>query len=135
MEGEKQRQKLKCFPTTLPYSQAQSLSLIPDSSASPSPDQHRGMRNEGLWSDHNSSSPLLLPSHTFPLLRCGISKGCSASGWTCSTVESSPHGPQFLQRICTCSGLGSSMGCSVDICSRVVLSTGCRQIPAPPWSL
>lgn len=37
-----------------------------------------------------------------------------------------PTGCSFLQNIATCSGMGFSMGCcSADICSEVVVSTGC----------
>ena len=65
-----------------------------------------------MWLVHNSSS-LLTP---FP-----------APAWVL------PMSLQSFRR--TYSGLGSSVGCSADICSSVVLSTCCRGIPAPPWSL
>lgn len=58
-----------------------------------------------------------LQSFRINLLQCGLSKGSSPS------VKSAS------------SGLESSTCCSVDICSDVVFSVGCREIPAPPWSL
>jgi len=47
---------------------------------------------------------LLIPPHTFSLLHTGVSTGCS-----------------FSYLISTCSGVGCCRGCSVDICSTVVL--------------
>ena len=75
-----------------------------------------------LQSLHNSSSLLLLPLQAFPLL-CESFHGLQS--FRKSMLQ---HRPQFLHEISTCSGMGFSMGCSVGICSSVVLSTCCREI-------
>ena len=84
-----------------------------------------------MWSVHNTSSLLLLPHHTFPLLQCGVPpKGYSPSETVSAWV---PHemqpirnrllhcGPQFLPENILLHGL---------------LSTGWRscQEPPPAWT-
>jgi len=70
------------------------------------------------------------------LLQCGFSTCHSSCQQTCSCKCSAPQVPvparslllhglsmgcSFLQGTSTCCGVGSSMGCRVDICSSVVL--------------
>lgn len=43
------------------------------------------------------------------------------------------QGLQHFQGISTCCSMGSSEGCSADVCSGMVLSMDYWQIPAPPW--
>lgn len=42
------------------------------------------------------------------------------------------HRPEIFQDISICFGMGSSTGCSADICSTVVLSMDCREISVLP---
>jgi len=58
----------------------------------PCREQHRGMGNWKFWSAHNSSSLLLLPPHTSPLLQCGSSTGCRGYLLCC---EAPPPPPFF----------------------------------------
>ncbi|NXG56671.1 DC1I1 protein, partial [Hemiprocne comata] len=58
----------------------------------------------------------------------------------CSTLQgksapaSALHRPQFLQEIPTCFRV-ESMGYSMDICFGILISVGCREMPALPWPL
>lgn len=40
----------------------------------------------------------------------------------------------FQHGLSMCCNVRSSMGCSMDICSGMALSVGCREVPAPVWS-
>lgn len=100
------------FPHRTPFFTASTSLLTP--LLPPSPEQGSEIINGGLQSVHNTSSPALFPPHAFHLLQRGSSPG---------------HGS--CHEISPCSSMGSSRSYSVDVCSRVVLSTGCREIPAP----
>lgn len=96
----------------------------------------------GLQSAHNTSSLLLVPPHSLPLLHCGVptmgysplpaaptwvfTTGCSPSGTDCSSVSCSPHGTVHASSLLLC---WFSMGCSflqaTSICCDVVFFTGC----------
>lgn len=56
------------FPSPPPFSKEQLQSFTPNSVPYPFPKKHRRIGNRGLQSVHNSSSLLLLPPHTLPLL-------------------------------------------------------------------
>lgn len=75
------------------------------------------MGNGDLWSVHSSSSLQLLPTHTFHLLQV-----------------SAFHRQHLPSGSTTCPGVGLSTGCSVDICSDVVLCVlqGFLVSPLPP---
>lgn len=77
------------LPSPLPHPQLHTL--IHDSST-PCPKWQAGW-GYGL-------SLQTLPPHTFPLLQCGLSMGCSS-----------------FKEISICSSIGSSRGCNTDICS------------------
>lgn len=64
----------------------------------------------------HGSSPWL-QSFRINLLQHQLSTGCS-----------------LLQCISSCCGVGSSTSHSMGICSGMVLSTGCREMPAAQWS-
>lgn len=112
MDGEKQRERLNQPPVTFSPGSTSFPNLLPLPSC---PKQHRRMGNGGQWLVHNSSSLLLLPPHTCP---------CSSVG--------RPHGPQFLSEepVPAWALHGLQFFQAVSTCSNLVLSTGCREIPA-----
>lgn len=88
--SENHRHTLKQhLPSPLPHPQLHTL--IHDSST-PCP------KWQGGWG--YSLYLQTLPPHTFPLLQCGLSMGCSS-----------------FKEISICSSMGSSRGCNTDICS------------------
>lgn len=99
-----------------------------------------------LWSVHDNSSATASSSH-FSLLHprafpwAAALQDKHAGAWAL-------HGPQLRQGAFTFCGVVSSRGCSVDVFSSMVLSMGCRryllhcglstgyrEIRAPPWYL
>lgn len=93
------------------------------------------MGNARLWSIHYSSSLLLAPLHTFPLLARGSStqtvalQDTSASAWTLNRR-------QFFQEIITCSGWGPPW---VEVWIACLCQEWFPQAAGehsiPPWSL
>lgn len=81
----------------------------------------------------HKTSTLLLISHFFPLFQHG------SSPWLQSfRINLLQHclstNRSLLHCISSCCSVWPSTDHSVDICSDVVLSTGCRKIPAAQWS-
>ena len=138
LDGEKQRKKLKHLPLTLFFPDSNSLlhsqlvSLLSPSSAG-------GWGMGPAVSSGQFFSAALSSSH-FSLLQRGSSPQATvlqdkaAPAWVHHRTqflsgEPAPvwalHGLPCLQDIST------STGSSVDICSTMTLSMGCREIPAP----
>ena len=131
-DGEKQRQKLKHFPSIPTSSQVQTHSFLPDSSTTFSLMNCAG--GEGEWEHCGQSSTVpLCCSFLLTLFPCSgmgfhgsqsfkIKLKCrsflqAADLQDKRTPVWALHEPQFLQGMSTCSGMGFSMGCSMDICS------------------
>lgn len=78
------------------------------------------MENRVLWLVCNSSPlPLFTPQTLNPAPAWVLSTGCGPSGITCASMQS-PQAAASL-RTPTCSSVGSSTCCIVDICSDMVL--------------
>lgn len=78
------------------------------------------MENRVLWLVCNSSPlPLLTPHTLNPAPAWVLSTGCGPPGKTCASTQS-PQAAASL-RTPTCSSVGSSTSCIVDICSDMVL--------------
>lgn len=84
-------------------------SFLHSRSLTPTPEQHWG-GGVGEGDCHSDFSLLFLPSHTFPLLRHGLSP------WA-AVLQEEPapawplHWPKFLQEVSNCSTAASSMSC------------------------
>jgi len=79
LDGEKYRQKLKHLsPLSPPFSQTQTHSFLPDSSAFFPYEQWRGMCNGSVFLTDMADISSFAAPHTCPLLLHGLSVGSSS---------------------------------------------------------